>query len=273
MLFRSLSSQLGSRVTRRLKEPIIRAIFRQMDGFFSIGSLNSEFYKRFGAAQNKIFNVPYAVDNEFFQKMCSDAAPRREKLRASLALEPNRPVILFASKFIARKRAVDLLEAYIRLSEDGSSEPYPYLLFVGSGEEQESLESRAAQTGWSSIKFLGFKNQTELPAFFDLCDVFVLASEAEPWGLIVNEVMNAGRAIIVTDQVGAAPDLVIDNENGYVVPARDVGALSDRLKTVTSNPNIAKRMGESSLRRIQEWDFGRDIAGIEASLIATVGLR
>ena len=63
--------------------------------------------------------------------------------------------------------------------------------------------------------------------------MFVLPSDAEPWGLIVNEVMNAAKPVIVTDQVGAAPDLVRDGENGYVVPVGDTDALARRLRDVT----------------------------------------
>ena len=177
----------------------------------------------------------------------------------------------YASKFQQRKRAGDLLEAYLRLSPDGRQEPAPYLLFVGDGEERSALEQRARETGWESIRFLGFKNQTDLPPLFDLCDVFVLPSAAEQWGLIVNEVMNAAKPIIVTDEVGAAPDLVRDGENGYVVPVGDIGVLAKRLQDVVGDPGTARRMGERSLEIIQGWGFKEDVAGLRQALEATVG--
>ena len=94
----------------------------------------------------------------------------------------------------------------------------------------------------------------------------MLPSEAEPWGLIVNEVMNAGKPVIVTDQVGAAPDLVRDGVNGYVVPVKDAAALADRLRRVTCDAETARRMGQQSLTRINEWGFreGRGRAGTGA---------
>jgi len=192
-------------------------------------------------------------------------------LRRALGLTPGRPVILFASKFQPRKHAGDLLEAYLTLSPDGRQEPVPYLLFVGDGEERPTLEQKARETGWSSIRFLGFKNQTDLPPLFDLCDVFVLPSEAEQWGLIVNEVMNAARPVIVTDEVGAAPDLVRDGENGYIVPVGDIEALARRLRGITGDPAQARRMGERSLEIIQGWGFPEDVAGLCLALEATVG--
>jgi glycosyltransferase involved in cell wall biosynthesis len=51
-----------------------------------------------------------------------------------------------------------------------------------------------------------------------MATVFVLPSRHEPWGLIVNEVMNAGRAVIVSDDVGSQADLVEDGVEGCVFP-------------------------------------------------------
>ena len=259
--------------TRRIKEPILRRLFGAVDAFLTIGTWNRDYYQHYGARPEKLFPVPYAVDNEFFQTRVAEARPRREALRAALSLAPNRPVVLYASKFQRRKRASDLLEAYARLSPDGVSEPHPYLLLAGDGEERPALEERARQLGWPSIRFLGFKNQTELPGLFDLCDVFVLPSEAEPWGLIVNEVMNAAKPVIVTDQVGAAPDLVADGDNGFVVPVGDLAALSNRLARLVSSPDEAARMGARSLERINHWGFREDLQGIQSALEATVTRR
>ena len=267
-------SQAGSALranrTRQIKESALRMLLRQADAFLAIGSRNRAYYESYGVPPHRIFSMPYAVDNAFFQAQAAEARKVREAFRAELGLAPGRPVILFASKFIPRKRAGDLLEAYCRLSPDGKQEPHPYLLFVGEGEERERLESRAKETGWSSIRFLGFKNQTELPACFDLCDVFVLASEREPWGLIVNEVMNAGKPVIVSQGVGAADDLVRNGENGFIVPVGDIVALGDALRAITSDPALRQKMGVCSREIIDRWGFREDRIGLEQALESVV---
>lgn len=268
-----MGAAAGSSSLRRIKEPILRRLFGSVDAFLSVGSLNAAYYRHYGVPDGKIFSVPYAVDNDFFQKQASLARPGREELRRTLGLTPGRPVILFASKLQQRKRADDLLEAYLALSPDGRQEPAPYLVFVGDGEERPALEQRARETGWGSIRFLGFKNQTDLPPLFDLCDVFVLPSAAEQWGLIVNEVMNASKPVIVTDEVGAAPDLVRDGENGYVVPVGDIAALAGRLKEVTGDAENARRMGKRSLEIIEKWGFKEDLEGLAQALKATTEAR
>jgi glycosyltransferase involved in cell wall biosynthesis len=260
-----ISAQRG--LTKRL---IKRAFFAQLkawcDGYLPIGALNRAYYKHYGISDDKVFLMPYTVDNGMFRSACEKAATTREQFRVELGLDRSRPVILFASKLIERKRCTDLLEAYATLVHDRAPATVPYLLIVGDGELRGRLEARAKQLGLEHVRFLGFKNQTELPRFYDLCDVFVLPSIDEPWGLVVNEAMNAGRAIIVSDRVGSGPDLVKHGVNGCVFPARDVNALRDALTTVLRDPDTTRRMGAESIRIIDGWSFEEDVTGLRAAL-------
>jgi glycosyltransferase involved in cell wall biosynthesis len=249
-----------------IKRIFLKLLFKNCKGFLAIGSLNRDYYRRYGVPERKIFHTPYAVDNLSFQHLINAYTKNREAFRLSLGLQPDRPIILYAGKLMTRKHPMDLLEAYIGLSDVEGKEPLPYLLYVGEGEESSRLKNHAKKTGWTSIKFLGFQNQSQLPAFFDLCDVFVLPSTKEPWGLIVNEVMNAGKPVIVSDQVGCAPDLVVDGENGYIFPARNIDALKTCLEKVISNPTSSTQMGEHSLQIINEWGFKEDIDGLRKAL-------
>jgi glycosyltransferase involved in cell wall biosynthesis len=96
--------------------------------------------------------------------------------------------------------------------------------------------------------------------------VFVLPSRHEPWGLIVHEVMNAGRPVIVSDDVGCQPDLIADGVEGCVFPAGDVAALTDSLRRVLATTETAMRMGERGLKRIRAWNFEEDVRGLRLAL-------
>ncbi len=273
VLMRGESNLISAHRTRLktiLKRLFLPQLFRLCDGFLCVGKLNREYYSHYGVPPKALFDMPYAVDNEFFSHRIAESAVTRESLADSLGLEAGRPIILYVSKLIARKHPMDLLKAYIQLSPDISREPRPYLLFIGSGEEMKSLEDCARETGWKSIRFLGFRNQSELPAFFHLCDAFVLPSTHEPWGLVINEVMNAAKPIIVSDQVGCWPDLVDDGINGYVYRARDIHGLSDALRKVIENPAKAKEMGQRSAERITGWNFAKDIQGLNKAINAVM---
>ena len=248
------------------KRLFFKLLGQMVDGVLPIGTLNSEYWRHYLGDDFPQFLVPYAVDNEYFQRRSQEARQHREELQKELNLDPTRPVILFASKLQSRKRCADLLEAYKNLSPGPGIEPYPYLVIVGDGEERVALERQAAETGFSGIRFCGFRNQSELPGFFDIATVFVLPSRHEPWGLIVNEVMNAGRAVIVSDDVGCQPDLISDGIEGCVFPVGDVGALTDALRRVLATPETAAEMGRLGLKRIQSWGFEEDIRSLRQAI-------
>jgi glycosyltransferase involved in cell wall biosynthesis len=158
------------------------------------------------------------------------------------------------------------------LSPAPGIEPHPYLVIVGDGELRRALESQAERTGLSdSIRFCGFKNQSELPRYFELSTVFVLPSRHEPWGLIVNEAMNAGRPCIVSDEVGCQPDLITDGVEGCVFPAGDIPALALALRKVLQNEESAARMGRNALTRIVGWSFEQDVQGLRSAIAQATG--
>ena len=253
-------------IKKYVKNFLLNWLFKKCSGFLSVGSLNKAYYFHYGVPEEKIFEMPYSVDNIYIQNLIQLYKKNRDLFRNSLNLQPGRPVILYASKMIPRKRPMDLLKAYIQMAGLGNNEPKPYLIFVGDGQELIRLKKRAKETGWSSIKFLGFKNQSELPAYFDLCDVFVLPSQNEPWGLIVNEVMNAGKPIVVSDQVGCAPDLITHGSNGFIYPAGNINTLNITLRKLLDDPNLMEQMGAKSLEKISSWGFQEDIQGLRKAL-------
>jgi glycosyltransferase involved in cell wall biosynthesis len=237
-----------------------------VDGALPIGTLNAEYWRHYLGDDFPLYRMPYAVDNHYFQTRGEEARTGRAALQNELNLDPSRPVILFASKLQSRKRCGDLVEAYKNLSLGPRMEPYPYLVIVGDGEERAALERQAAESGLEGIRFCGFRNQSELPRFFDMATVFVLPSRHEPWGLIVNEVMNAGRAVIVSDDVGCQPDLVKDGVEGCVFPVGDVAALTDALRRVLATPETAMAMGLRGLAKIRTWDFEQDVRGLRDAI-------
>jgi glycosyltransferase involved in cell wall biosynthesis len=250
-----------------LKSAFFRLLDRGIDAYLAIGRLNRDYYRGFGIPDAKIFSMPYAVDNEFFRTRIAAAAPEREILRARLGLKPDRPVILFAGKLIARKRPLDLLDAFARISDEPAMRA-PYLLFAGDGALKPELERRIAANGLERVTLLGFQSQAELGALYDLADLFVLPSERESWGLVVNEAMNAGRAIIVNDRIGAGADLVIGGENGFIYPVGDVEALATCLRSSLRDPARLTSMGQRSRAIIDRWSFREDVAGLKQALAA-----
>ena len=262
-------SRLAKRSNSALKQMTKSLFFSELkqwvDAVLPIGSSNAAYWHHF-LGEVPQFPMPYAVDNDYFQSRSREASFRREDLLREIGLDSSRPVILFASKLQKRKRCEDLLEAYLNLCFEIGSQPVPYLVIVGDGEERAPLERRVKDTGASGVRFCGFRNQSELPGFFDLATVFVLPSRDEPWGLIVNEAMNSARAVILSDDVGCQPDLVTDGVEGCVFPVGDVKALTDALRRVLMVPGTAESMGQRGLKRVSEWSYEQDITGLRRAI-------
>jgi glycosyltransferase involved in cell wall biosynthesis len=259
----SLECLHGGKVRRALHHGLLSVLFRGVSQFLAIGKANQAFYRHHGVAEGRIHLMPYAVDNTFFQQRCQAAASQRERLRAALGIEPGRPVILFCAKLIGVKDPATLIHA-IGLSAALN----PLLLMAGDGALSPEMEELARKVAPGMVKFLGFRNQTELPALYDLCDVFVLPSVFEPWGLVVNEVMNAGKPVIVSNKVGSGHDLVQPGVNGDVFQAGNVEDLLVHMRPWLEDAGLRSRGGQESLRIINSWGFDQSLAGLQAAINA-----
>jgi glycosyltransferase involved in cell wall biosynthesis len=251
----------GEPVWRRAAQ---RALFRGVDAFLAIGSANREFYLNRGARPECIHMTPYSVDNDYFRQRVAAASSERDSLRRELRLSPSLPIVLFASKLQQRKRCADLLEAYASIRSQAPAQ----IVVVGDGPEYASLTGYARSMGLEEVRFVGFKNQSELPAFYDLCDVFVLPSEREPWGLVVNEAMNAGKPIVASDAVGAARDLVLHGRTGYVYPVGDVAALARSLRLLVEDRHLRCRLGENARALVSAWGIEATVSGVRSAIHA-----
>jgi glycosyltransferase involved in cell wall biosynthesis len=203
------------------------------------------------------------VDNEYFRDRINVATARRNALMSDLRLTCASPIVLFASKLQARKRCADLLQAYESIRAQAPAQ----IVVVGDGQERARLAEYARAHRLDDVRFVGFKNQSELPAFYDLCDIFVLPSDSEPWGLVVNEAMNAGKPIVVSDAVGAARDLV-PHGCGRVFPVGDVAALASHLRDLIQQPDLRRQLGANARALVTDWSLDATVAGIRSAVHA-----
>lgn len=232
-----------------LKRRYLSLIFRNCSGFLCIGKMNRDYYRDHGIDDARLFDMPYAIDNDMFREK-ADAADIGA-LRYSLGIPEDRKVILYAGKLSPRKHPDILLTAWKTANWAG---PKPVLLFVGDGPLMTSMRHEASE----DVIFAGFRNQTELPGLYRLADLFVLAASREAWGLAINEAMVCGTAVIASTECGAAHDL-IDRNCGRLVPPGDALALATILPEALES---SRPLGENARLRMAEWDFDADIRGL-----------
>lgn len=234
-----------------------RLLLRQYAACLTVGASNRDFYRQAGVPEERLFFAPHCVDNERFGAQADDLRPRRDELRAAFGLDPGARVFLFCGKLIAKKRPLDLLEAFARVhAEDRRAR----LLLVGDGELRASLEARAGSLQ-VPVAWAGFLNQTEIARAYVAADALVLPSDwGETWGLVVNEAMACGLPAIVSDRVGCHPDLVLPGRTGAVFPCGDVGALAASLAEVARDEEGTRALGRAARAHVAAYSLDRLVA-------------
>jgi glycosyltransferase involved in cell wall biosynthesis len=249
------------------KMAFLRIYLSQIDRCLAIGSRNRQFFQYYGRSPATIDDVPYTVDNLFFQREAGIWEPRRQSLRQTLGLPSTAVIFIFVAKLIQEKRPLELIKAYSRLNAGDRAA----LVIAGDGILAPECKRYVAQAGLKNIVFTGFVNQSELPKYYALSDVLVHAADPckGDWGLTVNEAMACGLAIIASEGVGAAIDLVKERGTGLMIPCGSISALAAAMERLLDRL-VCDQMRSASKRVIAGWDYERCVRGIKRALSQTV---
>ena len=238
----------------------LKWVYSYVDIAFYPGTRSKDYFIVHGLKEMQLVFAPHAVDNNKFSysdKIEMDVL----RWKKELGINENNIVFLFAGKFQQKKGSVNLINAFKRIEDKHS-----HLVFVGNGILEKEMKDLA--NGNSNIHFLPFQNQSKMPVVYHLCDVFVLPSigPAETWGLAVNEAMSAGKAILASDKVGCAVDLVKDKMNGYIFKAGDENDLLNKIDLLNVDKSRLREMGLNSLNEIRNWNLLSFATAIEEVL-------
>ncbi len=245
----------------------LRRLYRSADAVVTYGPHVSAYVSARGARNVHI--AAQSVDNDFWRSG-GLAPPSDPSWPADPAVR-----FLFVGR-PAREKGLPVLLAAWR--ESGLRPPQAALVLVGVGSDAAGggagMARREANDG---IVRFGTVSQVELRSMYAASDVLVLPSIPtrtfrEPWGLVVNEGMNLGMAVIATDAVGAAAGgLVRDGENGLVVAAGDSRALADAICRLAADAPLRARMGRAGALDVLAYSYDAWAEGFSQAL-ATVGL-
>ncbi len=243
-------------------------LFRQADQVIVPSTATLEMVKSLGVPASRITLTPYTVDNDWWKAQA--AMVNRQAAREKLGAAAQQPVILFCAKLQPWKRPTDLLQAFAEVALEGS-----ILVFAGAGPQRANLETQAVQLGIQNrVKFLGFVNQSQLPTLYSAADLLVLPSVYEPFAVVVNEAMCCGCPVIVSDQVGAARDLVAPVSPEFVFPAGDVQALANVLRTAFADRQQLREAGRRGFAHVETHSPQRIVAAtVEAVRKAVQAVR
>ena len=165
---------------------------------------------------------------------------QRRSVRNSLNIKPDDFIIGSCGRLLdEHKRFSDLIEAFALVRKQFANAK---LLIVGEGPDETMLRNLSGQLGISDhVFFAGHQGETR--PYYDVMDIFALASAHEAFGLVLVEAMYADLPVVAT-RVGGIPTVVIDGETGLLVEPKSPASLADNLLVLINDASLRKSMGQ-----------------------------
>lgn len=226
-------------IKRLFKWIYLRTIFSNSSVYGLAGGTgrHKELFSHYGMSKERIFLMPMVVNNKQFIK--------------DKSIAHDTFTFLFVGRIIECKNLDLLLSAFV---EEFSNSSTVYLDVVGDGPLLPYLKKQYCE--YKNIIFSGKCISNSLVAKYHSADVFILPSISEQWGLVVNEAMAARLPVIVSDQVGAAHDLVEGKETGFVFKWNGVDDLQRKMCAMYENRDMCKRFAMNASKLMHEyWNY------------------
>ncbi len=241
------SHENSVRIKHRLAVFYRRMFIRCSSGYLAFGTQAEKFLLKLGAAPDKIFVTPNAVDNEFFIRETEKFRAQKNELKQARSFP--RLISLYVGRLIHSKGVETLLEAFSKLPFQQAMG----LIIVGDGAQENEYKRFCRTHHLRNVFFEGFKQQSELPYYYGISDLLVMPSFRDEWGLVLNEAMASGLPVIASDAAGGAQDLIHDGINGYRFQAGDYRSLSRLMTLVLNDEELRINMGKESRTRIEQF--------------------
>lgn len=198
---------------RAIKSVVLNYLFKKKYVFGLAGGeyLHKEHFTYYGMKEERVFFLPMVSDTRSYKGM-----PKQYSEPFSL---------LFVGRFVSLKNLDFLIEEF---TSSYKNNPTIKLTLVGDGPLKKSLEEKYSQ--YSNVHFTGEKYNEDLVKEYRSSHALVLASYKEQWGLVLNEAMAAGLPVLANHNVGAANDLIVNRDTGFVFNYKNNGDFIEKLE-------------------------------------------
>lgn len=251
VLFRGDSTLLDDTkgIKTFIRRIVLKWVYNKVDTALYVGTNNKKYFLAHGLKSNQLVFAPHAIDNARFTEPNELYQQQAVLLRKQLGIEAEDIVLLFAGKLEQKKNPFFLVELLKR-----HTNPRLKVLFVGNGSLGSTLKILAAKD--KRIVLLDFQNQQQMPVIYRVADLVFLPSKGpgETWGLVLNEAMACGKAIVSSPKAGGALDL-IEEKNGMMIDFDDTTAIDGLIEKALQNSFVLQQMGLQSLKKIKLYSF------------------
>jgi glycosyltransferase involved in cell wall biosynthesis len=190
--------------------------------------------------KDKVCVIPFGIDMNYYTPPPSKKGGKKQARQTT-------PNILFVGR-LSRYKGIDYL---IRAMNNASG----HLSIVGNGPFKETLIQLTKDLQLTNrVVFCGYVSEQELLRQYQQADILILPSTdaGEAFGYVLIEAMACRTALISTELKTGTSYVNADGETGFVVPPKDVGALSNAIRTLADDPDMLARFKDQALRRAQD---------------------
>ena len=210
------------------------------DLFLAISRYNRRQLEEMGFDLTKIVDHPVGIDIEKF-KYSASAAPRPGgEMR-----------IISIARLVKEKGLEYAIKAIAILAAKNPGLKIKYEI-IGEGSLRDRLQALAAEEGLAeTITFAGGMDQDYISSRLAESDIFLLSSVEEALSVALMEALASGLPAVAT-KVGGVPEVVKDDESGYLVQPGDPEAMAEKLDILVKNPGMRREMGLAGRKSVEE---------------------
>jgi len=249
-----------------VRKLLLSALLPKIDGFLYIGEYNKKFFLDRGISEEKLFFVPYSVDNNYFRAGISQAESDniRSKILGKYSLPEESRLFIYTHKLRDTMKPLDAVRAFCDMARSNRHEAT--LFMCGDGELRAQAENIASDCANGRIIFTGYISQADLREHMLASDVMINPA-IEPWGCTVSEGLACGLAMISSDMVVGWPDMVLEGKNGYVYRCGDLKELSNLIhKFCSLSAEDLSHMKAESLKLSEKLSFATCADGLAIAM-------
>ena len=209
----------------------------------------------YGTSPEKI----YVIYNGIELKEQTFTEEELEESRKQFGI-PQKPVILFVGRVDDHRKGLDLLLKSLKIVLEKID---CILLVVGKGNQNEARTLATSLEIQDNVFFTGFVNEINLKKCYQLCNVYVVPSRLEGFGLTILEAMAAGKPVVATN-VGAIPEIITDKENGFLVEPNDIDSISNTICMILQNGMLLQNYKKDEIHFINDiFNWEKNVKEIE----------
>lgn len=225
-------------------KPVVTFSINQSDGVTAVSNdLKEDTYNHFEVTKDIKVIYNFIDFNRFSLK---------PKDHFKKAIAPNgERILIHTSNFRKVKRTEDVIKMFEIVLKQVPAK----LLMVGDGPERTANEQLSRDLGiCDHVRFLGKQDAVE--EILSVCDLFVMPSENESFGLAALEAM-ACKVPVLTSNAGGLPELNVDDFCGYMCNVGDVEDMANKAVTILSNQKTLDYFKENALTRAKDFDLNK----------------